>query len=470
MNPIEKRIAEVLECMALTDGIITKDEAEQIVQRCQIKGLTVEDIIEGNTPKSIAEHWMHRRMSTPVIQAENTADCKHYPLLPFSKVVFDDDASRWTFPITLRAKEDEVDAKRLEQAVERVLSHHPIFSMHIEDDGTHWYDPSYRSPYIKTEVKSLDGYVYLSLTLNRILGDATSFVLFAQNIWRAYRGEDLPYDGYLHYLKECEQQSHTREYMEHAEWLACQYETPAYPLLPNQDSPEGLLPNRVSIPLIIQPDYSERLMTFSQREHISINAFYCLVSALAIMDYNNTDEAGLTWAYLGRETRQQMTIFGSLHRDIPMRLTRHCTATVTDSTTEPDFHLLFAQLREQMLQGILHSDYPFTLLSPKYSPWHTALNVLVQPSLTEAFDGCPVHFELVPAEPSNGHSAKQLYGHSAEQSYEPSVESYCMLDIDITQTPLTLTFNYSPRHYTEQSIQRFATLISQNALLLLSKD
>lgn len=456
MNPIEKRIAEVLECMALTDGIITKDEAEQIVQQCHIKGLTIEDIVEGKTPKSIAERWMHRRMSVHTEQTETNQDGKHYSLLPFSKVVHDDlmssasdcaqwsieQSSRWTFPILLRAKADEIDAERLSKAVETVIKHHPIFSMHIEEDGTHWYDQSYRSPYIKTEVSSRDGYVYLSLTLNRILGDAASFVLFAQNIWRAYRGEKLPNDAYLHYLSEYDCQTQTAEYAEHAQWLVEQYDAPDYPLLPKQDSVEGLLPSMTPSPLIVQPDYTEQLDAFSHKEHVSVNAFYCLVAALAIMDYNGTNEAGLTWAYLGRESREQMSIFGSLHRDIPMKLTKRGA-----TKSEDEQNSLFAQLRERMEQGILHSDYPFTLISPKDSQWHSAVNVLVQPSIAEAFEGCPANFELVPTN-------------------QPT-QSYCMLDIDITLSPLTLAFNYSPRHYKPESIQRFAELIAKNAQQLL---
>lgn len=451
MNPIEKRIAEVLEHVALTGDVITNDEAEQIVQRCQIRGLTVDDVLGGKTPKSIAQRWMHRRMTVRIEHAETSQNGKHFPLLPFSKVVHDDDdVSRWTFPVTLRVREEEVDIVRLTQAINTVLGHHPIFSMHIEEDDTHWYDPSYRSPFIKAEVNNQAGYVYLSFTLNRILGDATSFVLFAQNIWRAYRGEELPYDTYLSYLEQYEQKMQSTEFAEHAQWLIDHYGSPNYPLLPRQDSVEGLLPETVPTPLIVQPDYVEQLTAFSQKEHISINAFYCLVAALAIMDYNEVDEAGLTWAFLGRETRQQMHIFGSLHRDIPMKITKRGVTNVIGRATEHGLHSLYTQLREQIEQGILHSDYPFTLTSPKDSPWHTAVNVLVQPSLAEASEGCPANFELVPAE-------------------LPS-ESYCMLDINITLEPLTLTFTYSPRYYEQESIKCFASLITKNARYLLGID
>lgn len=100
-----------------------------------------------------------------------------------------------------------------------------------------------------------------------------------------------------------------------------------------------------------------------------------------------------------------------------------------------------------MEQGILYSDYPFTLSSPADSPWHSAVNVLVQPNIAEAMEGSPADFEYIPADNSS--------------------ESYCMLDININLAPLSLTFNYSPKHYTRESILRFVQLIEKNANWLL---
>lgn len=446
MNPIEKRIAEVMNRLVTADSVIPSPVAEQVVTQCRIKGLTADDVIQGRSPKAIADIWMHHRM----VQAQPTpsaCDSQPHKLLPFSMLVHHDimhrdGGRRWTYPILLRTKADLIDIEQLRIAVNQVIAHHPVFSMHIGNDGTQQYTKGYCSPYIETKVYQQDGYAYLSLKLNRILGDAHSFVLMAQNIWRAYRGEPLPYDGYLQYLCDYEAHARSSACQEHAEWLMQQYGTPSYQLLPEPDSVEGLLDQEAYVPLIVHPDYAEQLTAFSHKEHISINAFYCLATALAIMDYNATDEAGLTWAYLGRETREEMSIFGSLHRDIPMRITK--TKTKTEGETKV---AILAQLRQQMEDGIVHSDYPFTLLSPEESPWHTAVNVLVQPSLTEAMEGCPAEFELVA---------------QTEQA-----ESYCMLDIDITPAPLTLTVNYSPRHYTHASIQRFANLIDRNAKMLL---
>lgn len=452
LNLIEKRIADAFVSLGLEGEELSFALAEQLVKQCQIKGLTTEDVLLGKTPQGIAARWMHRRLSEQAERHEDEQTGKSYPLLPFSEVVrqdmvLRDGERRWSFPVLLRAKASEVDADRLSAAVETVVAHHPVFSMKIDEDGQQHYERGYRSPYLQTRVYEEDGYVYLSLTLNRILGDAASFVLLAQNIWRAYRGEALPHDGYLQYLAQYERNTHSHEYAAHAQWLTEHYDAPSCPLRPQPDSPEGLLPATASQPIILQPDYTERLETFSQRHHISVNAFFCLATALAIMDYNGTDRAGLTWAYLGRETRQEMNIFGSLHRDIPMRMVRQAHQPNQYSTTVPS---LLTQLREQMEQGILHSDFPFTLTSPEDSPWHNAVNVLVQPSLAEAFEGCPAAFEPMP-------------------TGQPS-ESYCMLDIDITLSPLTITINYSPRHYTEQSIERFANLIHTNALQLLSNS
>lgn len=441
MNPIEERIAKGFHEVGIANGEATPAFAEQIVECCHIKGLTAEDVISGKTPQGISTLWMHRRISGHPTPAHDEPDDHRYPLLPFSRLVHNairhdkKAAQRWTFPILLRAKENDIDAERLSTALETAISNHPVFAMHITEDGLQWYEKGYRTPYLSAKVYSEDGYVYLSLTLNRILGDATSFVLFAQDIWRAYRGETLPHDGYLRYLQQYEAHTKSHSYREHGEWLAQQYATPDCPLLPRQDSPTGELhPDTPYTPYILTPGYADKLTAFCRQQKISLNAAFCLLSALAIMDYNGADKAGLTWAYMGRETNEQMHIFGSLHRDIPMKLTRTMTKTGLC-------------LREQIEQGILHSDYPFTLTSPADSPWHNAVNVLVQPNLTEAMEGCPTAFEFIPTETSG--------------------ESYCMLDIDINQEPLTLTFNYAPKHYTRDSIQRFAQLIEKNAKMLL---
>lgn len=456
MNPIEERIAKVLGEACPEEGGMTQTRAARIAELCGIKGLTPEDVLQGLTPAGIASIWMHRRMASKACQSQGL-DGRHYPLLPFSRLVHEsirqneEALKAWTFPLLLRAKDNEIDAERLSSAVEQAIGNHPVFSMHITEDGTQWYEKGYRTPYLEAKVESKEGYVYLSLTLNRILGDATSFVLLAQNIWRAYRGEDLPKDTYLQYLSKYVESSVTEDCHQHGEWLVQRYAQPDYPLLPWQDSPTGELPPRGHYtPYVLHPDYADKLQALSHKERITPNAFFGLVTALAIMDFNGTDQAGLTWAYMGRETHEQMFIFGSLHRDIPMKITKTKTKTETkmETKTNTETASLFAQLREQMEQGIIHSDYPFTLSSPSDSPWHTAVNVLVQPSIAEAMEGCPAEFEFIPTVGTE--------------------ESHCMLDIDINLEPLTLTFNYSPQHYTEESIRRFAGLIDHNAKILLS--
>lgn len=461
MNLIEERIAKAFHEVGAGDGDLSRNCAERIVSLCNIKRLTVEDVMQGRTPEGIFSAWLHRCMSTPSAKSTDPQKEQAFPLLPFSQLVFDamrkDEKAidTWTFPVLLRAKAEEVDAERLSSAVEKAIAHHPIFSMHITEDGKQRYEKGYRTPYLSAKVYSEEGVVYLSLTLNRILGDATSFVMFAQNIWRAYRGEPLPHDGYLHYLQQYEQTTQTQTYKEHGEWLVRQYGNATYPLRPAPDSPEGELQADGSFtPYIVTPDYADKLPALFRKERISPNAFFCLATALAIMDFNGTNQAGLTWAYMGRETNEQMTIFGSLHRDIPLTVTMTKTKTKTENETETKTETetasLFAQLREQMEQGIIHSDYPFTLTSPSTSPWHTAVNVLVQPSLADAMEGSPAAFEFMPAAHDN--------------------TSYCMLDIDINLEPLTLTFNYSPKHYTEESIHRFANLIDNNVRGLLNPN
>lgn len=446
MNPIEERIAKAFQDVGAGNDTLSRDCAERIVAQCNIKGLTPDDVMQGCTPRGTFNIWLHHCMSTRSAKASSIQPGQAYPLLPFSQLVFDafqqdeKTVKAWTFPILLRAKSEEIDSERLTASVERAIGNHPVFSMHISEEGKQTYEKSYRTPYLSAKVYSEGGYVYLSLTLNRILGDATSFVLFAQNIWRSYLDEPLPQDGYLRYLQQYEEVKRSKTYQEHGEWLVQQYDHPTYPLLPTPDSPQGMLPAVGNTsPYVVHPDYADKLPDLSRKKRVSPNAFFCLATALSIMDFNGTDQAGLTWAYMGRETHEQTNIFGSLHRDIPLTITK----TETETTS------LFTQLREQMEQGIIHSDYPFTLSSAAESPWHTAVNVLVQPSLAEVMEGCPAAFEFMPV------------GHNSE--------SYCMLDIEINLEPLTLTFNYSHKHYTEESIRRFASLVHQNARRLLEQ-
>lgn len=184
-------------------------------------------------------------------------------------------------------------------------------------------------------------------------------------------------------------------------------------------------------------DYSilrEAMEKLSDTKLITLTAIFSLASALAMMEYNNTNEAALTWAYDGRETEAEQNIYGSLHRDIPFQI-NHKSKTINHKSD------LIREARNQIRSGIAHSTYPFTLTKPYTERWNYALNVLVQHTMQEKTIVLPFAFE--PIEPD------------ATQHI-----AYSLLDVEIYEgAELMINYRYSATHYKESSIRRFAALV-----------
>ena len=167
---------------------------------------------------------------------------------------------------------------------------------------------------------------------------------------------------------------------------------------------------------------------------ITLTGLFSLASGLAMMEYNDADEAALTWAYDGRETEEEQYIYGSLHRDIPFKI-NHKSKTINHKSD------LIREARNQIRSGISHSDYPYTLTKPHTDIWNYALNVLVQHTLQEKTEELPFAFESIEMD-STQHIA------------------YSLLDVEIYEgAELMINYRYSATHYKESSIRRFAALV-----------
>ena len=154
----------------------------------------------------------------------------------------------------------------------------------------------------------------------------------------------------------------------------------------------------------------------------------------------HTDEAALTWAYEGRETPAEQRIFGSLHRDVPFRISR----TAADGSRPASTDELIRETRRRMRNGIAHSLYPYTLTAPYSKRWNYAVNVLRATDLDTLRQYLPRDMEIMPA---------------------TSDAAYALLDVEISEQPqaLALTFRYSATHYKQDTIRRFAALVRHHA-------
>lgn len=381
---------------------------------------------------------------------------KAYPLLPFSQLVFN--MTRWTpwvymFESRWCLHSQKKELQRIESAILQVLNHHPVFNMHVDAHGYQSYQSSpatMKGQYYAVRLWTKGEDVYGRFRWSRILGDGKSINLAVENFIRAYNGEVLPTDEYLSYLEIQSQIQLSPHYAESKAWLETTFADVQVPVRPLMDRKRlhTILPMRVGIQ---RDDYTALradINQFLQDNMLTLDGFFSLCVALAIAEYCDTDSAALTWAYEGRETPMEQHIFGSLHRDIPFQIHR-----INPATNQPySRDELVRQARRQIRSGIAHSDYPYTLTEPHNARWDYAVNIIRNQNPDEWLSASPIPTTLLPM-------PKQRI-------------SYAMLDIEICEVQggiEELLFRYSATHYKKESMQRFAAMIKQYALWLLSK-
>lgn len=419
MNPIAEKIAQ-----AMATG------AEDIAARSGVKGLTEDDVRAGSTPEEIATIWLRRMMSRKTNKAifeqeEQEAERHHFPLLPYSQLVYNLEQKHpgvYDIPLALQYDTRKIDTERLNVAIMTAIKNHPVFR------GNEQY----------YELRAENGNLYIRL--NRILGDGYSFGLLLEDICKAYQGIELEPDYYFRYLQQVESHKHTAEYAAHESELRERYgavDGKVIPVRPTLDKKIEEDDEWIAGEYILPLALSEATWGKGAEggKGASVNERVCMATALAIMDYCGTDEAALTWAYLGRENEQDWHIFGSLHRDIPLRLRRG------------------EDVKEEMQRGIRLSDYPWTLSDPQHEVWQYAVNVLQQPRLEDlnlhGLELWPVDISLALSEATWG---KGTAGPGKR-------DFYSLLDIEIEENQLR--FKYSATHYKKESIIRFAEMIKR---------
>ena len=373
---------------------------------------------------------------------------KRYPLLPYSQLVFDmlqSNPEVYTTRFSLRVDKRKVDVIRLKSAIETALRNHPVFSMHVDEEGKQTYEPLtdiLHGPYHSVDFCDEGESGRIDIAFNRILGDALSGNVWFEDLCRAYQGLSLLPDNYLEYLEQVERDKKSSRYTADKEWLECEFGNITCPVHPRTDVP-------LDIPCIpvegtLLEDYSdlnERLNILADNHLIPLTALFSLASAWAMMEYNGTDDAALTWAYDGRETPEEQYIYGSLHRDVPF----HIRKSVIDNRES-----VIRLARKQYREGIAHSTYPYTLTKPNTDIWNFALNVLVQPSIKDI--NIPFSFEVIETNPKHK-------------------VAYALLDVEIHENErLTILYRYSATHYKPKSIRKFAALVRKYVEWLIESE
>jgi len=363
-----------------------------------------------------------------------------YPLLPYSQLVFDmlkTNPDVYYTRFGLRVDKRKVDVARLRYAVETALRNHPALSMRVDEEGMQEYEPLadiMHGQYHSVDFCDEGENVHIDVAYNRILGDSKSELMVFEDVCRAYRNLPLLQDLYLDYLQRTEEEKRSYRYNADREWLEHEFGAVTYPVHPKTDEP--LNTNCIPVEGTLPEDYSvmqKGIESLKRERLIPLTALFSIASAMAIMEYNGTDEAALTWAYEGREKPEEQRVYGSLHRDVPFRLRK----------SQIDNHESAIRLaRKQYRVGIAHSTYPFTLIHPHTDIWNYALNVIVRPTVNDMKEKVPFPFQTIP-------------------SADEPVPAYALLDMEIMEQTdsLHLRYRYSATHYKPESIRRFAALV-----------
>ena len=375
-----------------------------------------------------------------------------YPLLPFSRLVFD--MTKWgmgfyLFPVLVKWHEGAKEKERIGKYFRAALANHPVFQMKTDWLGNHYSSPLKdilhgRFHHISLSVRGND--VIINARFSRILGDGRSIEILLDDIQRVYNGLPLEPDDYWGYVARFEQQKTGSHYRISRDWLIKEFADESVPVRPTIDRKWlfTILPPK---PGVYKSDYTDllaKIRNLSKKNFLSLDGLFSLCTSLAIAEYCGTDEAALTWAYEGRETPEEQRIFGSLHRDIPFKI-NHKLKIINHKSD------LIRLARNQIRLGIAHSDYPYTLTAPYNKRWNYAVNVLRVNDVKDMLCTVNLPIEIVSI---------------PELKY-----AYALLDVEIHehQDDLSLWFRYSATHYKESSIRRFAALVRKYVEWLLEE-
>ena len=379
------------------------------------------------------------------------ASSPKYPLLPFAQFVYD--STRWIswacmFNVTMRTR--EISLIQAKDIAQKVLGNHPVFQSRIDWRGRQYATGEkvqLQGPYLNLKLWEEDGWLYIYITCHLVLLDGHSIYIIMDDIYRALKGKELEKDDYWEYVKSVEQHKLSPHYANSKAWLESEFADENVPVRPTIDRRclQTILLPKVGLH---KDDYSNiysQVRQFLSSQYLTMDGFFSLCTALAIAEYCGTNEAALTWAYDGRERPEEQRIFGSLHRDIPFKISNFKFQISNNKSA------LIRQARNQIRSGIAHSDYPYTLIPPCNKRWNYAVNVLRVPDIHLLVEQFPIPIELV--------------------SFPAQKYAYAILDVEIHESEprLEIYYRYSAAHYKESSIRRFASLVRKYAEWLLEK-
>ncbi|MER2150527.1 MAG: condensation domain-containing protein [Candidatus Limivicinus sp.] len=454
----------------------------EFVTRCALAGLNTTMIFRGRTPEKIAQLYEQARSTDDgesadeknarALQEEHPLTAEQLYMVDYQ--LYTPDSTMYNLYTMLKVDTDLIDLHQLMEAVDTAIHNHPalLTTFHFKKDGTivQRYSPEsarelymekltdwefrnamkdtlvqpfqviggtlYRCRFFQTEKA---GYVFFDV--HHTLSDGTSMKVFMADIFNAFMGEKLEKDYYYLVLRRREEAAHTEFYEESRRYFEEHYDGVDWSTHPNIDheSRDNEM-GEMSAPLgIMQP----QMNAMERAYKISRNEFFITVAGLAVSIYNNAPNVKLSWIYNGREDMETMNTVGLLFRDLPVAFRFRDNVTLRD---------LFADVHEQVRQGIEHSCYPYVDLHNQVGKSESAY-LLYQQDIRDMGEAADFNIETVDIR-------------------QNQAASQTILDMEVLDGSdgLQLMIDFAASRYQEESIERFRDLFVKIAQALVTHN
>ena len=361
----------------------------ELITACEgsLPGLNAGLVFRGRTPEKIAQLYAEQLQSDDGNPVERNAAAlsKPHPLTPEQLYMIDyqlytPNSTMYNLFSVMKMNKELFDAERLAEVMGTAIQAHPalLTSFEYNDDGElvqsckpENFQPihverlsEFEFRFVKDtlvypfkivggrmcrcRIFETEKAVYTFFDVHHSLFDGTSMKVFLGSVRDAYLGAPIEPDYYYLMLQRREEAAHSAFYEESRRYFEDRYDGIAWSSYPKIDheSRENEM-GELFAPLGIE---QPQMNAMERAYKISRNEFFITVAALAISVYNDAPDVKLSWIYNGREDLQSMSSVGLLFRDLPVGIRFHDGDTLRN---------VFADVHEQVQQGIEHSCYPY---------------------------------------------------------------------------------------------------------------
>jgi hypothetical protein len=441
----------------------------KLIVDLNLKGLSVEDVILGKTPKRIAEIYGKKEIYGSGDIDEEERKCREIPcritrdqqeIYNYQQI----SPKNCMYNIFTLMRVENIDVYELSLALNKVMKNHPALMTVLERDGDGNVMQRYAPELMKDiEVEEVseeelmemkDDLVqpfemlghrlfrcrvfstpeasYFFLDFHHIIFDGYSSIIISNDITKALAGEALKKDYYYRYISkrvEEEKSAEARRYFEsrygNTDWtktLKHDFEL--------SDNPADI----VELELNISKKEYEAL---KESMGLGKNILYITACLFALAYISSDRDVMVSWVYNGRNTREDMDIVGVLFHDLPVALHISSDLLMTDAIED---------IREQIKKGVEYSKYPY--LRYEYS------RVMVDDSVCVMYQENIYDFNI----PSK-------YNAELIEIAEKDRAAQNSLDIEVIDDKEDgyLLMDYSARFYKKDTIEKYAYLVRKIA-------